>query len=227
MSEGKAAAGARAATLVRSGMAVGLGTGSTAVHFVRALAARVRTEGLELRAVPTSRATRELAAAEGLTLVDLDEVGTLDLTVDGADEIGPELALIKGGGGALLWEKIVASASREMVVIADASKVLPALGRFPLPVEVMPLGWTRVRARLLELGAQSVERRAGAGGAPFVTDGGHWILDARFGRIPDPAALARALDAIVGVVEHGLFVGLARRALVGHDDGSVVELGRA
>ncbi len=225
MSCAKQVSGERAATLVRSGMVVGMGTGSTAAYFVKALGKRVREEGLSIRGIPTSTATRDLALAEGIPLVALDEVEAIDLTVDGADEIGPELALIKGGGAALLWEKIVASASREMVVIADAGKHLRALGRFPLPVEVVPLGWTRVRDRLAALGA-TVTLRTRADGQTLVTDGGHWILDAHFGRIEDPAALARAIDGMVGVVEHGLFVGLARRALLGHDDGSVVELGR-
>lgn len=223
MSHAKRTSGERAATLVTDGMVVGMGTGSTAVYFVKALAARVRDEGLRIRGIATSSATRALAEQEGIPLVALDDVAAVDLTVDGADEIGPGLALIKGGGAALLWEKIVASASRQMVVIADVGKVVPTLGRFPLPVEVMPLGWTRVRDRLSALGAQ-VSRRDQPDGSPLVTDGGHWILDARFGRIEDPAALARTIDGMTGVVEHGLFVGLAQRALIGRDDGTVTEL---
>jgi ribose 5-phosphate isomerase A len=224
VSRAKQAAGEYAARLVEPGWTVGLGTGSTAAFLVRALGRRVREEGLVFRGIPTSTATRELALSEGLTLVSLDEVATVDLTIDGADEIDPALALIKGGGGALLWEKIVASASRELVVIADAAKLVRVLGHFPLPIEVMPTGWTHVRERVRALGAEVMLRKR-ADESPFVTDGGHYIIDAWFKRIATPAALATELDRIVGVVEHGLFVGLARRALIGQDDGAVVELG--
>ena len=224
MSRAKQAAGEYAARLVEPGWTVGLGTGSTAAFLVRALGRRVREEGLVFRGIPTSTATRELALSEGLTLVSLDEVATVDLTIDGADEIDPALALIKGGGGALLWEKIVASASRELVVIADAAKLVRVLGHFPLPIEVMPTGWTHVRERVRALGAEVMLRKR-ADESPFVTDGGHYIIDAWFKRIAAPAALASELDRIVGVVEHGLFVGLAQRALIGQDDGAVVELG--
>lgn len=224
MSRAKQAAGEYAARLVEPGWTVGLGTGSTAAFLVRALGRRVREEGLVFRGIPTSTATRELALSEGLTLVSLDEVATVDLTIDGADEIDPALALIKGGGGALLWEKIVASASRELVVIADAAKLVRVLGHFPLPIEVMPTGWTHVRERVRALGAEVMLRKR-ADESPFVTDGGHYIIDAWFKRIAAPAALATELDRIVGVVEHGLFVGLARRAMIGQDDGAVVELG--
>lgn len=224
MSRAKQAAGEQAALLVQPGQTVGLGTGSTAAFLVKALGRRVREEGLAFRGIPTSTATRELALAEGLTLVSLDDVGVVDLTIDGADEIDPALALIKGGGGALLWEKIVASASRELVVIADAAKLVRVLGHFPLPIEVVPTGWTHVRERVRALGAEVMLRKR-ADESPFVTDGGHYIIDAWFKRIVAPAALSSELDRIVGVVEHGLFVGLARRALIGQDDGAVVELG--
>ena len=224
MSRAKQAAGEYAARLVEPGQTVGLGTGSTAAFLVKALGRRVREEGLVFRGIPTSTATRELALAEGLTLVSLDDVGVVDLTIDGADEIDPALALIKGGGGALLWEKIVASASRELVVIADAAKLVRVLGHFPLPIEVVPTGWTHVRERVRALGAEVMLRKR-ADESPFVTDGGHYIIDAWFKRIAAPAALSSELDRIVGVVEHGLFVGLARRALIGQDDGAVVELG--
>ena len=224
MSRAKQAAGEYAARLVEPGWTVGLGTGSTAAFLVRALGRRVREEGLVFRGIPTSTATRELALSEGLTLVSLDEVATVDLTIDGADEIDPALALIKGGGGALLWEKIVAAASRELVVIADAAKLVRVLGHFPLPIEVVPTGWTHVRERVRALGAEVMLRKR-ADESPFVTDGGHYIIDAWFKRIEAPAVLAAELDRIVGVVEHGLFVGLAQRALIGQDGGAVVELG--
>jgi ribose 5-phosphate isomerase A len=218
----KRAAAARALDFVRDGMRLGLGTGSTARHFVELLAARVRG-GLRVSCVPTSQATREDAERLGIKLTTLEEVPELDLTVDGADEIAPDLSLIKGGGGALLGEKIVASASARMVVIADASKCVPFLGRFPLPIEVVPfgLGATRraVESLARSLNAGTVELRRNKDGHVFVTDAGHWLLDAALGRIPDPAALAARLSAIPGVVEHGLFVGLAQTAIVAGPDG--------
>jgi ribose 5-phosphate isomerase A len=219
----KRAAAARAIAFVRPGMRLGLGTGSTANHFVELLAARVRS-GLDIVAVPTSEATRALAERLGVPLTTLDETPELDLTVDGADEIAPDLTLIKGGGGALLREKIVASASAAMIVIADQSKWLQNLGRFALPVEIAPFGATATR--------RAVEAAAAAAGCPgpapvrkainghaFVTDGGHWLLDAQLQRIADPPALAARLAAIPGVMEHGLFIGLARAAIVAGPDG--------
>src|SRR5499426_1771222 len=200
----KRAAAARAVEFVRPGMRLGLGTGSTARHFVELLAERVRG-GLNVIGVPTSEATRCDAERLGVPLTTLDESPVLDLTVDGADEIAPDLSLIKGGGGALLREKIIASASARMVVIADESKWVPQLGRFPLPIEVVPFGLAATR-RAVEAAAASAGctgpallRRAKDGHA-FVTDGGHWILDAAFGRIPDPRSLAKRLDGIAGVV---------------------------
>jgi len=219
----KRAAAARAVALVEPGMRLGLGTGSTARHFVELLGARVR-EGLDVVGVPTSEATRADAERWGVPLTTLDEAPDLDLTVDGADEIAPDLTLIKGGGAALLREKIVAFASRRMVVIADESKYVEALGRFPLPLEVVPfgLGATRraVEAALAAEGcpAPALLRR-GADGHALVTDGGHWILDAALGHIADPAAVAARLSAIPGVVEHGLFVGLAGAALLAGPSG--------
>jgi len=214
----KRAAAARAVEFVRPGMRLGLGTGSTAKHFVELLAERVRA-GLDVIAVPTSEATRNDAERLGVPLTSLDATPELDLTIDGADEIAPDLSLIKGGGGALLREKIVASASARMIVIADESKCVATLGRFPLPVEVMPFGLAATR-RAVEAAAAAAGcagpallRRAKDGHA-FVTDGGHWILDAALERIADPRSLADRLDAIAGVVEHGLFIGLARAAVV-------------
>jgi ribose 5-phosphate isomerase A len=219
----KRAAAARAIEFVRPGMRVGLGTGSTAAHFVALLAERVRA-GLDIIAVPTSEATRAQAARLGIVLTTLDETPELDLTVDGADEIAPDLTLIKGGGGALLREKIVATASARMVVIADESKWVSVLGRFPLPVEITPFGATvtqrMVKAAVSGEGdAVPAPLRRDQNGHAFVTDGGHWLLDAHLRRIADPRALASKLSAIPGVVGHGLFVGLAQAAIVAGPDG--------
>jgi ribose 5-phosphate isomerase A len=219
----KRAAAARAVELVEPGMRLGLGTGSTARHFVELLAARVR-EGLRIMAVATSDATRRDAERLGLTLTTLDEMPELDLTVDGADEIAPDLSLIKGGGGALLREKIVASASARMVVIADQSKWVKTLGRFPLPIEVVPFGLTAIRRKVEAAAAAAgcpgpAQLRRASDGHAFVTDSGHWILDAALERIPDPSALADRLANIAGVVEHGLFIGLAQTAILASQDG--------
>jgi ribose 5-phosphate isomerase A len=219
----KRAAAARAVEFVRPGMRLGLGTGSTARHFVDLLGERVRG-GLDVVAVPTSRETETQARHCGIQIATLDEVPELDLTVDGADEIAPDLSLIKGGGGALLREKIVASASARMIVIADRSKWVEALGRYPLPIEVAPFGVEATR-RALEraiAGLQDAGRlslRQGQDGHAFVTDGGHWIIDAALGRIDDPPALAQALCGIPGVMEHGLFIGIAHTAILAGPDG--------
>ena len=225
----KRAAAARAVALVEGGMRLGLGTGSTARHFVALLGERVRA-GLAVTAVPTSEATRRQAEAERIPLTTLDETPELDLTIDGADEIGPGLSLIKGGGGALLREKIVASASRRMIVIADASKQVKRLGAFPLPLEVVPFGIEATRRAIRRAAARAgcageLVPRAGPGGEPFITDEGHRILDAHFGEIDDPACLAEALAALPGLVEHGLFVGLSHGAIIGSDEG-VIEVGQ-
>ncbi len=217
----KRSAGAAAAMLTQPGMTVGLGSGSTAAWFVRALAAR----GLAVRGVATSEATATLAHSLGIELIDLDAAGRIDLTVDGADEIGPGLALIKGGGAALLREKLVWSASVRCVVIADAAKRSPKLGRFPLPIEVVAFGHatTAVRiGRILPRHGVGVPLalRMDAGG-PVRTDGGNFIYDAACGAIDDPAALAAALKGVTGVVEHGLFLDFAERALIGTDAGVV------
>jgi ribose 5-phosphate isomerase A len=219
----KRAAAARAVEFVRPGMRLGLGTGSTARPFVELLAERVRA-GLDVIAVPTSEATRSDAERLGVPLTSLDETPELDLTVDGADEIGPDLSLIKGGGGALLREKIVASASARMIVIADETKWVAALGRFPLPVEVVPFGLAATRLAIEAAAAAAgcagpVQLRRGSDGHAFVTDGGHWILDAAFARISDPKSLADRLDGIAGVVEHGLFIALAQTAVIAGANG--------
>jgi ribose 5-phosphate isomerase A len=214
----KRQAAALAVEWVKPGMRLGLGTGSTAKHFVELLAERVKG-GLDVVGVPTSEVTRAQAERLGVPLTTLDETPALDMTVDGADEIGPDLSLIKGGGGALLREKIVAAASARMVVIADEVKWVPALGQFRLPVEVMPfgLGATRrkVEAAAAEAGCPGEARlRQRSDGHVFVTDGSHWILDCPSGRIADPGALAAQLAVIPGVVEHGLFIGLAQAAIL-------------
>jgi ribose 5-phosphate isomerase A len=219
----KRAAAARAVEFVLPGMRLGLGTGSTAKHFVDLLAERVHG-GLDVVAVPSSEATRAQAERLGITLTTLDETPELDLTIDGADEIAPDLTLIKGGGGALLREKIVAAASARMLVIADQSKWVQNLGRFPLPIEIAPFGASATR-RAVEAataaagcpGAAPI--RKAANGHAFVTDGGHWLLDAQLQRIPDPRALAARLAAVPGVMEHGLFIGLAWAAIVAGLDG--------
>jgi ribose 5-phosphate isomerase A len=219
MDDLKRQAAARALDFVRDGMKLGLGTGSTARHFVELLGERV-AKGLRVVGVPTSEATRADAERCGVPLGSLDEIDRLDLTVDGADEINPALCLVKGGGGALLREKIVAAASDRMVVIADDSKWVPVLGRFPLPIEVIPFGLAATRRAIADalaaqgLSGRLVLREVKGGGHAFVTDGGHWILDAHLGAIPEPARLAPALVAIPGVVEHGLFIGLASAAVL-------------
>jgi ribose 5-phosphate isomerase A len=219
----KRAAAACAVEFVQPGMRLGLGTGSTAKHFVELLGERVRA-GLDIVGVPTSEATRVLAEKLGISLTTLDETPELDLTVDGADEIAPDLTLIKGGGGALLREKIVASASTGMLVIADESKCVSQLGRFPLPIEIVPFA-AQATQRAIEAAASAVGcpgaaiMRKGPNGHAFVTDGGHWVLDAQLQCIPDPQALAARLAVIPGVMEHGLFIGLARTAIVAGPDG--------
>jgi ribose 5-phosphate isomerase A len=219
----KRAAGEAAAALVKSGMVVGLGTGSTAAWFVRALAERK----LDIVGVPTSQATADLATSLGLRIAHRGETKGIDLTVDGADEIGPGLALIKGGGAALLREKLVWEASKSCVVIADAAKQVKMLGKFPLPIEVVAFGHTITSLRICDalgecdLGIAPMLRRKD--GEPVRTDGGNLIYDAACGRIEEPAALAAALKSVTGVVDHGLFLDLADRALIGTDAG-VIEL---
>lgn len=207
---------------VTDGMRLGIGTGSTADEFVRLLAAQV-DDGLSVIGVPTSERTAALCRDLGVKLTTLDETPQLDLTIDGADEIDPQLTLIKGGGGALLREKIVAAASRRMVVIADSSKLVDTLGRFPLPVEVNRFGLRATEIAIGEaagaLGLSGTLTLRVTDDAPFVTDGGHFIIDASFGRIPDTRALSQALHTIPGVVEHGLFLGLADTAIIADADG--------
>ena len=219
--EQKRIAALKALDLVQDGMRLGLGTGSTAAMFVEALAERV-AGGLKVTAVPTSEATRLQAERLGIPLVELDET-ELDLTIDGADEIDENFNLIKGGGGALTREKIVAASSRRMVVVADASKKVGTLGRFPLPVEIIPFGAAstarRIGAAARKVGCDGniVLRRTGD--RPFVTDNGNWIVDCHFGAIPAPSDLAVALAIVPGVVEHGLFVALCSGVIIGTAQG--------
>lgn len=216
----KKAAASRALDYVEDGMLVGLGTGSTAKWFVDLLA----QSGLKVTGVPTSSRTKAQAEGLGIPLTTLEQAGQLDLTIDGADEFDGRLNLIKGGGGALLQEKIVASASARMVVISDPSKEVATLGAFPLPVEIVRFGWGSTRAQVVEvltvhgLGDKPTAWRGDED--PYVTDEGHYILDLSLGAIPDPAALNRDLNLVPGVVETGLFCGIASVVVVGLEDGS-------
>jgi len=221
----KRAAAEAALAFVRPGMRLGLGTGSTAAHFVDLLGARVR-DGLQVVCTPTSEATRAQAKRLGMKLAELDDLLELDLTVDGADEFDSALRLIKGGGGALLREKIVASASKRMVVIADASKQVATLGAFPLPIEVDRFAAKSTQRHIVQaardLGLAGPVSLRVKNGAPFLTDGGHYVFDASFGAIPAPEALATRLKTIPGVVEHGLFIGIATTVLVAGENGVAV-----
>ncbi len=223
MDQLKRQAAARALDEVREGMKLGLGTGSTARHFVELLGERVRA-GLDVVGVPTSETTAADAMRCGVALTTLDEIDRLDLTVDGADEVDPALNLIKGGGGALLREKIVAAASDRMIVIADESKWVETLGCFPLPVEVIPFGLAATRRTMADAFAECgvtgrMVLRTTKDGHVFVTDGGHWIIDAHLGRIADVPQLADCLSRIPGVMEHGLFIGLASKAVLASAEG--------
>lgn len=219
----KEAAARASLRFVHDGDIVGLGTGSTAAYAVRFLGEKVKA-GLKIRGIPTSVHTQEAAASLGIPLTTLDEVQQIDVTIDGADEVGPQLQLIKGGGGALLREKIVASASRQFVIIADSSKQVPVLGKFPVPVEVIKFAEALVAKKITAMGAQ-VKVRVDSSGKKFITDEGNHILDCHFGQIPDPPALARKLETTPGVVEHGLFIGMANIALIGKGN-QVLEVSR-
>jgi ribose 5-phosphate isomerase A len=227
----KRQAAATALEHVRDGMQLGLGTGSTAKHFVDLLGEKVAA-GMKVVGVPTSEATRKHAEQCNIPLTTLDEIDRLDLTVDGADEVDGALNLIKGGGGALLREKIVAAASDRMIVIADESKWVNVLGRFPLPIEVIPFGLAATRRAIAKAFAESgvsgqMVVRNGKDGHVFVTDGGHWIIDAHLGRIADAPRLAGLLNPIPGVVEHGLFIGLATTTVLAGAQGIRVVAGNS
>jgi len=220
------AAARRAVDLVEDGMKLGLGTGSTAAWMIRTLAERVKTEGLRLTCVPTSVRTADLGRELGLKIVSLEEAGWLDMMIDGTDEFDPNLTLIKGGGGAHLMEKIVATASDKMVVITDASKEVKTLGAFPLPVEVVPFGWQASRMLIEELlnamdvmGTQASLRMNG--GRPYITDEGNHILDLSLGRIGNPRQLSLALNQVPGVVENGLFIDICDVVVIGFSNGMV------
>ncbi|SLN30727.1 ribose-5-phosphate isomerase RpiA [Ruegeria meonggei] len=222
----KYVAARRAADMVQDGMRVGLGTGSTAVWMVRRLGERVKDEGLQIKGVPTSSRTAQLAREVGIEVVSLDQAGWLDMAIDGADEFDGELNLIKGGGGAHLQEKIVATASDRMVVIADAGKEVETLGAFPLPVEVVPFGWQTTRTLIEEaldtmdvLGTSTALRMNGE--APFVTDEGNHILDLHLQRIGNARQLALVLNQVPGVVENGLFIDICDKVVIGYGDGRV------
>jgi ribose 5-phosphate isomerase A len=219
--EEKIAAARASLRFIRDGQIVGLGSGSTAAQFIRLLGEQVKN-GLRVRGIPTSEHSREQAASLGIPLTTLDECPEIDVTVDGADEVDPELRLIKGGGGALLREKIVASATRQQVIVVDETKRVPVLGKFPLPVEVIKFAQAVVAKKITALGAAVTLRRQ-ADGTPYLTDENNHILDCRFGQIPDADGLARQLSDMPGVVEHGLFIGLASVVLVAKG-GEIVEL---
>jgi len=222
----KQQAAEHALTLVEDGMTLGLGSGSTAARFVDLIGRRV-TEGLKVKCVATSEVTRAHAERLGIALINLDQRPFLDLTVDGADELDDELRLIKGGGGALLYEKIVATASERMVVIADQSKQVATLGAFPLPLEVVRFGIAATRNMIEVLASDAgcegeIKLRLQADGQPFVTDAGNFIFDCAFGRIDEPEALDEALKLVPGVVESGLFLGIADAAIIAGPDGVVM-----
>ena len=207
----KEAAARASLRFIRDGQVVGLGSGSTATHFIRLLGEQVKN-GLRIRGIPTSVRSKELALSLGIPLTTLDECQEIAVTVDGADEVDPKLRLIKGGGGALLREKIVASATKQLVIVADATKRVPMLGKFPLPVEVIQFASALVARKISALGADVKLRTTN--GQPYVTDENNYILDCRFGEIPDPEGLSRQLSDMPGVVEHGLFIGMASTVLL-------------
>jgi ribose 5-phosphate isomerase A len=219
----KEAAARASLRFVRDGQVVGIGTGSTATHFIKLLGEQVKN-GLRVRGIPTSDRSRELAASLGIPLTTLDECQEIAVTVDGADEVDPQMRLIKGGGGALLREKIVASATKQLVIVADASKRVERLGKFPLPVEVIKFAQALVAKRIRALGAE-VQLRMKADGTPYLTDENNHILDCRFGEIGNADELARELSDMPGVVEHGLFIGMASVVLFARG-GEIVELKR-
>ena len=218
--ETKKKVGVYAADLVKHGMTIGIGSGSTVYWFIEELGKRVK-QGLEITAVPTSSQTAQLANKANIPLSDLDTVERLVMTIDGADETDPHGQLIKGGGGALLQEKIVAAASDELIIIADSSKLVAQLGKFPLPVEVVPFGYKRVEKKIIEAGYCKEVKVRKKEGEIFITDHHHYILDCNCEKIPDASALNTALHLIPGVVETGLFIDMANKAIIGYEDGKI------
>ena len=223
--DAKEVAARAALAYVQNGMTLGLGTGTTAAHFLRLLGERVRNERLDVRGVPTSERSRAMAVQYGISLCNLEDVDGLDLAIDGADETDRDLNLIKGGGGALVREKLVAAASRQFIVVCDASKLKTQLGAFPVPVAVLPFGLMTTRRRLEKFGAE-LTRRTQENGDPYITDDGFSIFDMHLGSIADAPGLADALKAVVGVVDSGLFIGLASKVIAGYEDGRVQEFDR-
>jgi ribose 5-phosphate isomerase A len=216
----KAAAARKSLEYVKDGMVVGLGSGSTATFAIKFLGEQVQA-GLKIRGIPTSRASEELARSLGIPLISFDDVAYTDVTIDGADEVAPGLALIKGGGGALLHEKIVAAASRKLVIVADEHKMVARLGKFPLPVEVIPFAAGPVKKQLEEIGGKPM-LRLHPDGSIYITDEGNYIFDCHYEEIADPATVAHTIKSMTGVVEHGLFLGLASIAIIAGPDGSRV-----
>ena len=216
----KQAAAHKAVQYIKDGMIVGLGTGSTAYWAIQYLGEKVK-QGMRITAIATSDETERLALECGIKVSEMDAVDYIDIDIDGADEIDRRLNLIKGGGGALLREKIVAAGSKTFIVIADGSKMVEMLGKFPLPVEIIPFGWQHTARHLALLGCQTTLRQKEA--KPFITDNGNYILDCQFGPIPDPAVLQQQINNTPGVVENGLFVKMATRIVIGYDDGTAGE----
>ncbi|TLS37954.1 ribose-5-phosphate isomerase RpiA [Pseudalkalibacillus caeni] len=216
--EPKKLAGEKAVDYIENNMVIGLGTGSTVYWTIRHLALRVKA-GLHIKAIPTSMSTARLAEQLGIPLASFTEIDRLDLTIDGADEVSPDLNLIKGGGGALLREKIVAYASERLIIVADSSKQVASLGKFPLPVEITPFGWENTCKQVMLLGCESLTLRE-KDERPFVTDNGNYIADCKFGRIDSPDLLEKSLNAIPGVVENGLFVNMADQVIIGTEKGT-------
>ncbi|HLY69992.1 MAG TPA: ribose-5-phosphate isomerase RpiA [Puia sp.] len=219
----KKRAGVYAADFVKSGSTIGLGTGSTVYWLIDELGKRVKL-GLQITIVPTSDQTSALAKKNGITVSSLDEVDQLSLTIDGADEIDPRGQLIKGGGGALLREKIVASASQELIIIADSSKLVTELGKFPLPVEVITFGYKQAKQKIIQSGFCKEVRLREKNGNVFITDHQHYILDCFCEKIPDPSLVNHVLHLIPGVVETGLFINMASKAIIGFEDGRLEEI---
>ena len=221
----KQKAGEYAATFIETGMTIGIGTGSTVYYFIQAVAKKIKEEKLVIKGVPTSKQTEQLATELNIPLVDLNDVEQLDLTVDGADEIDPQLQLIKGGGGALLQEKIVAAASKKLIIIADETKLVDTLGKFPLPVEVITFAWKQTQQHIQQLGCSKATLRT-KDGKIFVTDHAHYILDCYFEKIENAIQLNQQLNNITGVVENGLFINMATSAIIAYSDGSIKEIGK-